>query len=331
MPGELTADAGLSVESEISRVMKSVIDRLQQEISTRFTRLSDLNSKFGFLLDVENLLSKDNVDNDLEKKCESLVYPKNFRKKGRQKSIVPQAPIMLATPLQVHRANHFALFMKVLFHIIEGMILIDAITQHQTNIEGNMKLGLGSVLRKEYVTKKKEEIRRQNIFTKLSCEDLAMTEAFYEIALVLAKKTKPFSGGEEIFKPCLQIFASHLGNKDIERKGNEIALSRQTVTRRIEELSQDVSQQLEDIVHSCTFFSLASEESTDICDVAQLSIFIRGIDDNFNLFEELASLESLYGKTRGSDIFEKVKSYLDNLKLDDSKLISVCVLMESCQ
>ena len=114
----------------------------------------------------------------------------------------------------------------------------------------------------------------------------------------------------------------HLGNKSIERKADEIAISRQTVTRRIEELSQDVFRQLEDLVHSCTFFSLALDESTDICDVAQLNIFIRGIDDNFN-FEELASLESLHGKTR-SGIFGKVKSCLENLKLDYSKLISVC-------
>ena len=72
MPGELARDVGLSAESEISRVMKSVLDRLQQEICTRFTRLSDLNFKFGFLLDVENLLKKDNVDNDLEKNYKNL-------------------------------------------------------------------------------------------------------------------------------------------------------------------------------------------------------------------------------------------------------------------
>jgi len=41
------------------------------------------------------------------------------------------------------------------------------------------------------VTKKKEEIRkRQNVFTKISCESLAMTEVSYEIALALAKRKK---------------------------------------------------------------------------------------------------------------------------------------------
>ncbi|KAG7174262.1 General transcription factor II-I repeat domain-containing protein 2A-like 3, partial [Homarus americanus] len=66
------------------------------------------------------------------------------------------------------------------------------------------------------------------------------------------------------------------------------------------------------------------DESTDICDVAQLSIFIRGIDGHFSVFEELVSLESLHRKTRGSDIFDKVKSCLENLQLDSSKLITVC-------
>ncbi len=51
---------------------------------------------------------------------------------------------------------------------------------------------------------------------------------------------------------------------------------------------------MKDLAKNCTFFSLALDESTDICDVAQLSIFIRGIDKNFNGFEELLSVESLH-------------------------------------
>ena len=62
MPGELAQDAGLTVEQEIVRVLSSVFDRLQHEITIRFTRLQDLNMKFGFLLDVENLVKCENLD-----------------------------------------------------------------------------------------------------------------------------------------------------------------------------------------------------------------------------------------------------------------------------
>ncbi|GBM52538.1 hypothetical protein AVEN_230568-1 [Araneus ventricosus] len=79
MPGELARDDGLSAEKEIDRIMKSVLDAIQQEIKSRFTRLNDLNSKFGFLLDVEKLFNKP-LDNDVQISCQNLsrVYNTDF-------------------------------------------------------------------------------------------------------------------------------------------------------------------------------------------------------------------------------------------------------------
>lgn len=64
-------DVGLSSENEIScHVIKSVLDqRQQQETSTQFTQLRDLNFKFGFLLGVENLINDRNDDNNFENNC----------------------------------------------------------------------------------------------------------------------------------------------------------------------------------------------------------------------------------------------------------------------
>lgn len=55
--GEKAADSGLSAEQEIDRIMKEAIDRLIQELKTRFMRLNDVDEKFGFLLNVEELLA----------------------------------------------------------------------------------------------------------------------------------------------------------------------------------------------------------------------------------------------------------------------------------
>ncbi|GBM76285.1 hypothetical protein AVEN_81837-1 [Araneus ventricosus] len=71
MPGKLARDAGLSAEEEIDHLMKSVLDAIQQEIKLRFARLNDLNSKFGFLLDVEKLFNKP-LDYDVQISCKSL-------------------------------------------------------------------------------------------------------------------------------------------------------------------------------------------------------------------------------------------------------------------
>ena len=53
-------------------------------------------------------------------------------------------------------------------------------------------------------------------------------------------------------------------------------------------------------------------------------MFIRGIDDNFSVFGDLLSIESVHGKSRGSDILDKVKSCLENIQIDSNKLSSVC-------
>ena len=70
MPGEAAPDVGLTAEEEINRILKDVIDILQQEMKTRFERLQDLDKRFGFLLDAQNLITGDGIDNDLLKqKC----------------------------------------------------------------------------------------------------------------------------------------------------------------------------------------------------------------------------------------------------------------------
>lgn len=53
-------------------------------------------------------------------------------------------------------------------------------------------------------------------------------------------------------------------------------------------------------------FSIALDEITDISDTAQLAIFIRGIDENFNITEELLSLHPMKGITTGEEIFNSV-------------------------
>ena len=72
MPGEVARDAGLSAEEEITRVLIGILDRLRQEITTHFTRLKDLDAKFGFLLDVQNLFAPDRVEN-IHQNCIDLA------------------------------------------------------------------------------------------------------------------------------------------------------------------------------------------------------------------------------------------------------------------
>lgn len=50
-------------------------------------------------------------------------------------------------------------------------------------------------------------------------------------------------------------------------------------------------------------FSLAVDESTDASDTAQLSVFIRGVESNMSVTEELLGFKSMHGATTGKEVF----------------------------
>ncbi|XP_069463365.1 general transcription factor II-I repeat domain-containing protein 2-like [Ambystoma mexicanum] len=102
-----------------------------------------------------------------------------------------------------------------------------------------------------------------------------------------------------------------------------VSLSGPTLTRRIEEMEDNLYQHLQNLTKKLSYFSLALDESNDVRDSAQLLIFIRGTNDNFEVTEELAALQSIKGTTTGEDIYEKVCQTLNGLELDWAKLASV--------
>lgn len=83
--------------------------------------------------------------------------------------------------------------------------------------------------------------------------------------------------------------------------------------------------QLQSKAREFKYFSLALDESTDITDTAQLLIIIHGIDNIFNIIEELVSLESIHDRTTGADIFEKVKLCIHNIVLDWENLSNITI------
>lgn len=71
------------------------------------------------------------------------------------------------------------------------------------------------------------------------------------------------------------------------------------------------------------FYSIALDGSTDATDTAQLTIFIRGIDNEFNITEELASLVPLKNTTKSVDLYEAVKATLARFSLTIDNLYGI--------
>lgn len=104
---------------------------------------------------------------------------------------------------------------------------------------------------------------------------------------------------------------------------SDVALSRRTVARRIEQMSAQSFDSLKSNLDSCLFFSAALDESTDVADMSQLLIFVRFIDSDFKISEELLKCVTMKSTTRGLDIFEAFMTTIQDFVAIE-KLVSVC-------
>jgi hypothetical protein len=145
-------------------------------------------------------------------------------------------------------------------------------------------------------------------------ESHSVTKASYVVSSLIAKKSKPFIDGEFI-KECLESVVDIMC-PDKKTDFSKISLSHQTVSRRIDDIGKSIENKLEEKVRSFKYYSLAIEESTDVMDTAQVAIFVRGIDSEFNITEEMASLVPLKDTTKARNLFEAVETTLNKFSLN---------------
>lgn len=146
--------------------------------------------------------------------------------------------------------------------------------------------------------------------------------ASYSVSIEIAKAKKSFSDGDYI-KNCTKKMLTALGEDKVVEKVDKISLSRQTVTRRIENVDKYLNNQLRNDLAACSYFSICLDESTDITDVSQLLIFVKLAFSDFTTREEMLSLESLHGTTKGLDVFNAVNRSVQEFG-GFTKLSSVC-------
>ncbi|KII66640.1 hypothetical protein RF11_01906 [Thelohanellus kitauei] len=94
---------------------------------------------------------------------------------------------------------------------------------------------------------------QKSFFTKANEHSKSTVFVSYEIALILARKKKPITDAGEIIKPTLKIAAGMLDDKNCEKKFDQIPLSNNMMTRRVEEMAIDESNDISH-THQVTVF-----------------------------------------------------------------------------
>jgi len=159
---------------------------------------------------------------------------------------------------------------------------------------------------------------QQNCMNKSVQQPANIVKASLLVSNMIAKNMKSYSDGEFI-KNCIASVIDVICPEKA-KLFDTISLSRQTVVRRISLIANENMQLLAERIQQFKYFSLCLDESMDVSDSAQLVIFIRGVDVNFNITEELLNMKTLKDTTKGIDIFDAFWESFTKYDLDPAFL-----------
>ena len=94
---------------------------------------------------------------------------------------------------------------------------------------------------------------------------------------------------------------------------SKIPVSDNTISRRIEDMSENIECNIKSKILKHKLFALQVDESTDI--IAQLLVFVRFIDDK-GIVEDFLCCKELPETTKGQDIFDVLNAYLEYCELN---------------
>ncbi|XP_072384697.1 zinc finger MYM-type protein 6-like [Diabrotica undecimpunctata] len=135
------------------------------------------------------------------------------------------------------------------------------------------------------------------------------------IIVSIAKSAKPHTIGEELILPAVkEIVDTMLGPSQASQVTDAVPLSNSTVSRRIYKMGANVEDVLWNKLKSREF-TVQLDKST-LSDITALLLpYVRFIDDNGEMAEEMLFVRSLITDTKGSSIFEGVKRFFEEKEI----------------
>ena len=146
--------------------------------------------------------------------------------------------------------------------------------------------------------------------------------ASYLVANRIAKAKKPFTIGEELILPSTKDICRGMLGEDAVKKIAHVPLSASTVTRRIEEIAEDIEAQLLERINTSPWYALQVDESTDIAKKAMLLVYVRYLYQE-DVHEDLLCVLSLPTSTTGIELFKSLNDYMSG-QLKWTLCVGIC-------
>ncbi|GFY74788.1 SCAN domain-containing protein 3 [Trichonephila inaurata madagascariensis] len=133
--------------------------------------------------------------------------------------------------------------------------------------------------------------------------------ASYLVANRIAKTKKTFTIGEELILPATKDICRELLGEAAVEKIAHVPLSSDTVTRRVEEIAEDIEAQLFERIKASPWYALQVHESTDIDNKAMLLAYVRYLYQE-DMHEDLLCALPLPTNTTGAELFKSLDGYI---------------------
>ena len=122
--------------------------------------------------------------------------------------------------------------------------------------------------------------------------------------------------------PCAKEMVRLVLGEEAARKLNDISVSNDTISRRINEISQNINEQVVDEIKKSPLFAIQLDESTDVALCSQLLVFARYMVEG-DLKEEFLFCKTLDTTTKAEDVMEIVNNFFEVHGLDWANLVGV--------
>lgn len=148
-----------------------------------------------------------------------------------------------------------------------------------------------------------------------------LIKASYIVSAHIAKANRSFSDGEFIHTvTCDMLDCFGAKGKELKDLFRAIPLSRNTITRRVEDIDKYLTYKLANKIKDCRYFSLTLNENVDN---NEMVVWVKTIDDSFSTKEELLKCIPMLSSTNGTDIYKCVKDEVEQFG-GFTKLSSIC-------
>ena len=126
--------------------------------------------------------------------------------------------------------------------------------------------------------------------------------ASYKVAYRVAKEKQPHTVAETLILPAAIDMVSAVIDEKAAEKLRSIPLSNNTVSRRIDDISEHLEEQLILRLQAAGDFSIQLDESTDVADCATLLVYVRYVWES-EFAEDLLCCLTIDSGTTGEEIF----------------------------